>query len=119
MKALFASSILFALLFAPRLVRAGQGPLQGSCIDTAIGCIDIGSESGLFTFILGWAMGIAGGVAFILIIVAGFMYITSAGDPKKVQAAKELLGAAIGGLLLLIFSAFILRVIGVNILGIL
>jgi hypothetical protein len=46
------------------------------------------------------------------------MISTSAGDPKKLQAGKELLTAAISGLLLLIFSVFILRIIGVEILNI-
>jgi hypothetical protein len=110
-------SLLVSLL-VPQLVFAQDITCDGGKgIDTAIGCIPFTTESGLFTFILGWAIGIAGGIAFLLIIVAGFLYITSAGDPKKVQAAKELLTAAITGLLFLIFSAFILRVIGVDILG--
>ena len=87
-------------------------------INTAIGCIPYEDGNSLVSFILGWAMGIAGGIALILIIVAGFQIITSSGDPKKLQAGKELLTSAISGLLLLIFSAFILRIIGVNILGI-
>ena len=111
---------LLGSLLAPQLVFAQSITCAGGKgINTAIGCINFSSETELSTFILGWAIGIAGGVAFLLIIVAGFLYTTSAGDPKKVQAAKELLGAAIAGLILLIFSAFILRVIGVNILGIL
>ncbi len=64
-------------------------------------------------------MGIAGGAAFLLIVVAGFQIITSSGDPKRLQAGKELLTAAIAGLVLLIFSLFILRLIGVDVLGIL
>ena len=87
-------------------------------IDTAIGCIPIGTEDSLFGFILGWAIGIAGGVAFLLILYAGFMITTSSGDPKKLQAGRELLTSAIAGLLLLIFSVFILKLIGVDILGI-
>lgn len=46
------------------------------------------------------------------------MIITSQGDPRRLQSGKELLTAAIAGLLLVIFSVLILRVIGVNILGI-
>ena len=65
-----------------------------------------------------WAIGIAGGIAFILIIVSGFMISTSSGDPKRLQAGRELLTAAITGLLLVIFSAFILRLLGVDLLGI-
>ncbi|OGM13139.1 hypothetical protein A2V80_03440 [Candidatus Woesebacteria bacterium RBG_16_39_8b] len=69
-------------------------------------------------FILRWGIGIAGGIAFILIIVAAFQITTSSGDPKKLQAGRELLTSAIAGLVLLILSALILRIIGVNILNI-
>jgi len=97
-------------------------------INTAIGCVPL--EIGLFgsgdrnagtqaftSFVLRWATGLGGGIAFILIVYAGFMITTSAGDPKRLQAGKELLTAAISGLLMLIFAIFILRIIGVDILG--
>ena len=45
------------------------------------------------------------------------MIITSTGDPIKLQAGRELLTAAIAGLLLLIFAVYILKLIGVEILG--
>ncbi|MFC1600502.1 hypothetical protein ACFL25_00270 [Patescibacteria group bacterium] len=85
---------------------------------TAIGCIPVGDEQPFTAFILGWGSGIAGGIVLILIVVAGIMFITSGGDPKRMQAAKELLTAAISGLLLLIFGVFILEFIGVDILNI-
>ena len=97
--------------------NSDASPLKGNCIDTAIGCIPI-EEQGMIEFILKWAIGIAGGIAFILIIIASFQIMTSQGDPKRLQAGKELLSSAIMGLILLIFSVFILRVIGVNILKI-
>lgn len=90
----------------------------GTHIRTAIGCIPINNQNALIGFILRWAIGIGGGIAFLLILVAGFQIITSTGDPKKLQAGQELLTSAIGGLILLITSIFILRVIGVDILNI-
>jgi hypothetical protein len=87
-------------------------------IETAIGCIPIEDTNSLLGFILKWAIGIGGGIAFLLILVAGFQIMTSTGDPKRLQAGKELLTSAIAGLILLIFSVFILRIIGVDILGI-
>lgn len=99
------------------LNQPGSSPLKGDCIDTAIGCIPI-EQQGMITFFLKWAIGIAGGIAFILIIIASFQIMTSQGDPKRLQAGKELLNSAIMGLILLIFSVFILRIIGVRILQI-
>jgi len=90
----------------------------GNGVNTAIGCIPINDANALMGFFLKWAIGIGGGIAFILILVAGFQIITSQGDPKSLQAGKELLTSAITGLVLIIFSIFILQVIGVNILGI-
>lgn len=87
-------------------------------IATAIGCIPVTSTRDFVNFLLGWGVGIAGGIAFILIVAAGIMIVTSAGDPKRVQAGKELLTAAVSGLLLLIFGAFVLEFIGVDILNI-
>ena len=90
---------------------------SGKGIDTAIGCIPIENSNALIGFILRWAIGIGGGVAFLLIIVAGFQITTSAGNPDKVKAGQELMTSAIAGLLLLIFSVFVLNIIGVDILG--
>ncbi len=104
----------------PAIVAAQS--LQGSCangsIDTAIGCVPIDKPENFTTFILGWAVGIAGGVGLLLIIYSAFQITTSSGDPKKLQAGQELLTATITGMLLIIFSVFLLRIIGVNILGI-
>ena len=89
---------------------------NGEGINTAIGCVPIEDSNALFGFILKWAIGIGGGVAFLLIIVAGFQITTSAGNPDKVKAGQELMTSAIAGLILLIFSVFILKIIGVDIL---
>ena len=87
-------------------------------LDTAIGCIKFETYEELFGFILRWAIGVGGGIAFLLILYAGFQIMTSAGDPQRLKSGQELLTAAISGLIMLIFSVFILRVIGVDILGI-
>jgi hypothetical protein len=84
---------------------------------TAIGCIPT-DVTGLVKILLSFGMGIAGGIAFLLILLGGFQIMTSAGNPEQLEAGKELVTSAITGLLLIIFSTFILRLIGVNILGI-
>lgn len=91
-------------------------------INTAIGCIPVLTEDPndptvFLAWILTWSIGIAGGIAFLLILLAGFQIITSQGNPERMKAGQELLTAAVSGLLLLIFSIFILNFIGVDILG--
>jgi hypothetical protein len=87
-------------------------------INTAIGCIPINDTNAFISFILGWAIGIGGGIAFLLILYAGFMIMTASGNPERLKAGQELMTSAIAGVIMLIFSVFILRLIGVNILGI-
>ncbi len=90
----------------------------GTKLKTAIGCIPVLSTKEAFlSFVLKWAVGIGGGIAFLLIIYAGFMIMTSAGNPERLKAGQELLTSAISGLILLIFSIVILKIIGVDILG--
>ncbi|KKR84165.1 MAG: hypothetical protein UU32_C0049G0003 [Candidatus Woesebacteria bacterium GW2011_GWB1_41_10] len=44
------------------------------------------------------------------------MIMTSGGNPERLKAGQELLTSAISGLILLIFSVFVLKFIGVDIL---
>ena len=95
-----------------------SSPPVADCIPTAIGCIDVKSPEGFVNSILTLAIGLAGGIAMLLIIFGGIQILTSAGNPDKIQAGKELITSAIAGLILIVFSVFILRIIGVEILGI-
>jgi len=84
---------------------------------TAIGCIPLSAKGIIGTF-LPFSVGIAGGIAFLIILFGAIQMMTSAGNPEKLNAGKELIGAAIMGLLLIVFSIFFLRLIGVDILQI-
>ncbi len=97
-----------------------NGPTEGCPnreeINTAIGCIPFGDTNAFVGFILRWAIGVGGGIAFLLIIIATFQIMSSSGEPERLKAGQELLTSAIAGLIMLIFSIFILKVIGVDIL---
>ena len=84
---------------------------------TAIGCIHT-NPNDLLTQILKPAIGMAGGIAFLLILFGGLQIMTSAGNPEQLNAGRELISSAVTGLLLIIFSIFILQFIGVQIIGI-
>lgn len=85
---------------------------------SALGCIPAGNTSELVGWLLGRGIALGGGIAFLLIIFASIKIITAAGDPEKLKGGKELLTAAISGLIFIIFSLFLLRLIGVDILHI-
>lgn len=93
---------------------------DGVGIFTAIGCIPllVGGTLGMVAFFLIVGGGIAGGITLILILYGGYMIMTSVGDPHKLQAGKELISSAIFGLIMVIFSILILRLIASDVLRI-
>lgn len=86
-------------------------------IYTAIGCIPSNSES-IVAQMVKIGLGIAGGIALLMILAGSFMLSTSQGEPKRAGEAKELITSAVMGLLFVIFSVTILQFIGVTILRI-
>lgn len=91
---------------------------DGRSMYTAIGCIPVDNADNFIQWVFRWSLGIAGGSTFILIIYGGFLLTTSSGDPNKAQEARSIIAAAISGLLFLIFSVFIYRIVGREILQI-
>lgn len=88
-------------------------PDQG--VSTALGCIPI--RVGPFVNnILTRAISIGGGIAFLLMLYGAFILITSAGNPENTKKGKEIITSAVVGLLFIIFSVFLLKLIGVDIL---
>jgi hypothetical protein len=96
----------------------GDAGCGDDAINTAIGCIPVKDTAQFISFIFRWGIGIGGGVAFLLILYGGFLVMTSQGDPKRAAGGQETITSAVMGLIMLIFSVFILRVIGVDVLQI-
>lgn len=119
----FSLLIIFFLFPIKTFARTGVPLVTVGCewgeVNSAIGCIPVDDTKEFAVFILKWLMGIGGGVALVLIVYSGFLVMTSSGDPKRAQAGKELLTAAVSGLIMLVGATFILRFIGVDLLGIL
>lgn len=65
----------------------------------------------IFSNILSIALTLAGIVLFIMLLVGGFRYLTSGGDPKAKEAAQGTLTQAIAGLVILLLAFVILRFI--------
>lgn len=105
----------------PSVVRQRQGFKPG--IYTAVGCIPATvygeeGEGNLITSLVRIGLGIAGGVALLMILAGAFMFTTSQGDPKRASEARELITSAVLGLVFIIFSVTLLQFIGVTVLHI-
>ncbi len=91
---------------------------SGHGVWTAIGCIDFDLGTFITKSVFSIGISLAGVVSLICIIYSAFILQTSRGNPERLKKAREYLTNCIIGLLLIIFSIFILRLIGVTILQI-
>ncbi|MBI4099629.1 hypothetical protein HY440_01335 [Candidatus Microgenomates bacterium] len=86
-------------------------------VQTAIGCIPTDKPEDFLTFIFRFVLGISGAVILIMFIITSYNILTSAGNPEKLQGAKENLISIFSGLILIGFSLLLLQAIGLDILG--
>lgn len=61
-----------------------------------------------------WAIGAGAGLAVIILMYAGYLMITSSGDPQKVGFAKEIIVGSLSGLALLAAARLILNVLSIG-----
>jgi hypothetical protein len=89
------------------------------CTPAAGGIATISNLSCLFANVVKYALGFAGIVLFVMLLVGGFKFITSGGDPKAVEGAKKTLTYAVAGLIIILISFLILvliqRITGVTV----
>lgn len=102
------SFFLLSFLFVLPLPAHAQD--WGGCVHNGVAtlqCIPI-----VFTNVVRAALMFAGTVALILIIYAGIRFITSGGDAKQAQGARQIMTYAIIGLIIILTSFGILYLIG-------
>ena len=101
----------------PNGVFCNINDLSNLRVNTALGCVPVEIDK-FVVWLLPYLFGIAGGIAFLLMIFGFIKMSTAGGDPKAVQGAKETISSALTGLLVCVFALFILRLIAVDILHI-
>lgn len=113
----FASSAAVALLSLPTAVFAVEGnPVGGAnaFANLKTGVELTGSKSGLGTQkslpqlvggLIQQAIGLLGIVLVVLVIYAGFLWMTAQGNEEKIKKAKGIISNAVVGLVL-IFAAY-------------
>lgn len=84
--------------------------MDPSCLSPE-GVATIQCLESLFARIVTVIASLAGVVFFIMLMVGGFRYLLSGGDPKAAEAANGTLTAAFLGLALIVASYIILRLI--------
>lgn len=82
------------------------------------GCIPGDLAGFVSNFVLRIGIGIAGFISLMCIIYSSFLLQVSRGNPEMLTKAREQVTSCIIGLIMIIFSVFILRLIGVDILRI-
>lgn len=53
---------------------------------------------------IAWVLGIASLVSVVMVILGGFLWLTSAGNEEKLEKAKKTISSAVVGLVLVIIS---------------
>ena len=84
---------------------------DGKEISTANDVATLNCVPAVFLNIVSALLVFAGLTALVMFILGGFKYMNSAGDPKKLEGARNTLIYGIIGLLIVLFSFLIINVI--------
>lgn len=84
---------------------------------TVLGCLST-EPQGFVKSLLGIVFSISGGISFLAVLGGSAIVLTSTGDPERLQFGKDMVTSSIFGLLLIIFSIFLLRFVGYDVLRI-
>lgn len=106
---------VFALSFAtPALaIDPTAGCTDG--INTGLGCIPYETR-GFTAALLGFLASISGAIALVIMLIATIQIMTGGDNAEQVKKGKELFTGAITGLLFIIFSVTLLRIVAGDII---
>lgn len=101
----------YVIINSIRIATLGaSGTFNSDCVTK--GCVDVNN---LVTNAIQWVIGIAGVVAAIFVVYGGISYTTSAGEPNKLQKAKQVIIYALIGLVIVglaeVITAFVSNMI--------
>jgi hypothetical protein len=86
-------------------------------VSTAIGCIPASQPLAFINLFLTYSVRLAAILVLLSAIQAGFIFITAAGDAKKVAQARDILSRAVMGVAIIALSVVLLNFLGVHVLG--
>jgi hypothetical protein len=88
---------------------------DGKSINTALGCMKV-DPSGFTGQLLGFLASIAGAISLIIMLIATIQIMTGGDNAESVKKGKELFTGAITGLLFIIFSVTLLKIVAGDII---
>ncbi len=103
------AAIILTFVFAFAPVANAQFQTPNQCNQAGLPCDE--SISGFILKIINIALSVAGLIAVLFLIIGGFRYITSAGNEETAEQAKKVITNAIIGVVVIILSFVIVRVI--------
>lgn len=113
---------ILGLLMSKAVLTAGEGGLGtagevSGLKNTDIATVSQGDVPTAVGYILGQATIYLGIVFFLLIVYSGFLWMTASGDEGKVGKAKQILIAAVSGLVIVLSAYAIVNFVFSGVLG--
>lgn len=106
------SVVLVTIVLVSPLLAAAQFPEAGvGNAGQGTGLPTESTASGIIIRIINILLAIAGLVAVVFLIIGGFRYITAGGNEETAEAAKTTITNAIIGIVVIILSFVIVRII--------
>ncbi|KKU45832.1 MAG: hypothetical protein UX64_C0021G0004 [Microgenomates group bacterium GW2011_GWC2_46_7] len=96
-------------------VFSATGVCGEGSIDTALGCIPYETK-GFTSSLLIFIAGTAGAIALVVMLIATVQIMTGGDNAEQVKKGKELFTGAVTGLLFIIFSVTLLKIIAGDII---
>lgn len=72
-----------------------------------LGIPDVAANAGSVSSILNVTYFIAGAIAVLVMVIAGFMFVTSNGSPERIKVARTMILSAVIGLVVVLMAAAI------------
>ena len=94
----------YTIFGAIRIALIGGTSLADCSVNKASQCVKPGK---MVTNLIQWVAGVAGVVSVAFVVIGGWGYITSAGDPAKLQKAKNTIFYALIGLIIVAMAEII------------
>ena len=107
-KKYFYSTLAFALLLVPSLVGAQW---QAGQTNAASAQLPGGRIIDIIKTFMNWLLAILGFIGIIAFVISGILYLTAAGDEKKVETAKKAMVAAITGVIVALIGFVIIQAV--------